>query len=69
MFPYRRPQKIAACVKGAGPPQLPSLSAPAALAPRDGRRFPLDVCLEHDWFVIGAVGRLQDLPHPPERSH
>ena len=31
--------------------------------------FPLYVCVERGWFVIGAGGRLQDLLHPPERSH
>ena len=31
--------------------------------------FPLYVCVEHGWFIIGADGRLHDLPHPPERSN
>ena len=42
--------------------------ARAQRADTDGG-FPLYVCVEHGWFVIGGDGRLQDLPHPPERSH
>lgn len=31
--------------------------------------FPLDVCVEHGWFMIGFDGRLHDEPAPPERKH
>jgi hypothetical protein len=31
--------------------------------------FPLYVCVEHGWFIIGADGRLHETPAPPEPQH
>ena len=31
--------------------------------------FPLYVCVEHGWFIIGADGRLKETLAPPEPQH
>lgn len=31
--------------------------------------FPLYVCVQHGWFIIGADGRLQARLAPPEPVH
>ncbi len=31
--------------------------------------FPLYVCVEHGWFLIGHDKRLHETPTPPDRQH
>ena len=57
-------------VRAADSPQLPAVPSSVALTPRHGSKDSRCMCASrHGWFVIGADGRLQDLPHPPNRLH